>query len=234
MGNISDPSSLKNTLATTSELHVCSLFVKQFNADTVTIQYKGLPGNRPKDYLNYVAIWEASVIPWNAEPIKKTPVPQNSEEGDFVIFDLSITSAGYILGYGVGEAVTDICTSAGIAPAMYDIRIPHAVSLSLAAVGSNSITINYATLPGYLPAVYKNWIGLWEGFASPYNAVEPIGMVNISNNASQGTTGINNITIGNNTAYTLVYFMGPSYDGNWPRIITNAGALLYFQTGTNR
>ncbi len=77
---------------------------------------------------------------------------------------------------------------------------------------------------GYLPHSYNNWVGLWKGYASPYNAPKPLGLVEIPTDASQGSVGINDVAIGVETTYTLIYFAGPHQ--------TDAAAILTFDTGT--
>ncbi|RBL89316.1 hypothetical protein [Chitinophaga flava] len=217
-------------IATPVELYTCSLEVKDVTADTIAVKYKGLPGNQPNLYENYVSLWPSATIPWNITPIKHVLVPGDNEQGDFVIHGLTIKPTNYTLGYGVGNMISDICTCAQILSVDYMEIVPYTVTISISRVDTNSITLNYVTLPGYLPGFYQNWVGLWEGFASPYFAVPPLGQTVITSNASQGSAGITNVTIDPNAAYTLIYFMGPLGSSNWPQCICNAAAMLYFTT----
>ncbi|QHS63651.1 hypothetical protein [Chitinophaga agri] len=220
------------SIGSTIEQDTCSIQVVNVGTNTITVRYEGLPGNQPKDYGNFVAVWESTTIPWNVVPVRIAPVPQNSESGDFVIGGLTITANAYIVGYGVGPAITDICTCAFISPIVsLAATKPVTVSMTLLHVDINSLSVQYFTLPGYLPGYYRNWIGIWEGYASPYNAVQPIGFTNITSNANQGAVGIDHLTLYPGTVYTLVYFMG-AMDQNcqYPKILKNAAAILYFET----
>ncbi|WP_212005706.1 hypothetical protein [Chitinophaga sp. HK235] len=219
-----------NIIATTVELYTCSLEVKNVTTDTIAVKYKGLPGNQPESYKNYVSLWPSATIPWNVEPAKRVPVPHNYEEGDFVIHDVTVKPINYTLGYGVGPMITDICTCAQILSVNYMEIVPLTVTISIVSVDKKSIILNYITLPGYLPGLYQNWVGLWEGFASPFNAPPPLGQTIISSNASQGSIEIKNVRIETGAAYTLIYFMGPLGPPNWPLCISNAAAMLYFKT----
>lgn len=203
------------------DLSICRVSVENYTADTVTVRYQGLPGNQPHTYQNFVAIWEATVIPWPVPPWRQVPVGHNGQNGTITINDLTITRSSYIIGYGVGKEIPTICTSARLdAGGLH--AAPTSVQIGINHVGTHSVSVNYQALSGYLPRSYNNWIGLWKGYISPYNAPVPVGSVSISSDASEGNVGINDVVMGINTAYTLVYFVG--------RERTEAAAILTFVT----
>lgn len=203
------------------DLSICHISVENYTADTVTVRYQGLPGNQAHTYQNFIAIWEASVIPWTVPPVERTPIGQNGQSGTMTINDLTITRSRYTIGYGTGKEISTICASARLdAGGLH--AAPTSVRIGLNHVGTHSVSVNYQTLSGYLPHTYGNWIGLWRGYISPYNAPVPLGSVSISNDASEGNVGINDVVMGINTAYTLVYFVG--------RERTEAAAILTFVT----
>ena len=207
----------------TTSLEICTVSIPYFDADTVTVSYAGLPGNQPATYKNFVAIWEASMIPWTAPPLARVEIEQNSQQGTVVIDGLTVTRSAYIVGYGVGPDITNICCSSIISAGGL-LAAPTQVSISLDYLGTSSLSIHYQTLAGYLPQQYNNWIGLWKGYASPYSADVPVSTVMINSNASEGTVGMNNIPLGINSNYTLIYFMGKE--------LTTAAAILNFNTST--
>lgn len=220
--------SLSVALATPS-LQTCSLIVENYTADTVSLKYNTLSGNQPATYLNSVMIWEASVIPWTVPPITSEQIPQNGQSGTFVMSGFVISNSQYIIGYAVGNQVTDICATAQISAG--GLRAPaNSVYISIASMDEESITVNYFTLSGYLPKAYGNWIGLWEGYASPFNAPKPLARMNVKSNANQGTVTFTDLELKPGTVYTLVYFMGANQGQGWPRTITNAAAILNIQT----
>ncbi|NII27005.1 hypothetical protein HB364_18080 [Pseudoflavitalea sp. X16] len=206
----------------TSTQFTCAITIEDHTGDTVSVKYQGLPGNQPKDSNNFVAIWEASTIPWTAKPLKQVPIEVNHELGSLVIDGLTITKASYTVGYSVGAAITDIscCAVLGVGGLTAP---PSAISLVIDKIYTDSIVVGYRTLNGYLPQKYGNWIGLWQGFASPYNPFDPMATTAITSNASEGIVGINNVTFGLNTNYTLIYFTGKPY--------TTAAAIINFNTG---
>ena len=205
----------------TANLNTCSVTVNNVTGDTVSIGYNTLPANQPNTYNNFIAIWESTIIPWEVTPLKKTTIPSNAQNGSVVLDGLTITSSSYIIGYGVSDDLNSIVCSA-IMSAGGLSSAPTAVSIGLNAVGTTSISIHYQTLVGYQPKKNKNWLGIWEGYYSPYYSSKPVGKVKIDSNASQGSIGINDITLSTNTEYTLVYFMGKEN--------TTAAAILYFNT----
>src|SRR5215207_5215625 len=78
----------------------CTVSIPYYGSDTVAVAYNGLPGNQPMLYNNFVAIWEASMIPWTVPPLQKVPVTINNQSGSLVINDIIITKSSYIVGYG--------------------------------------------------------------------------------------------------------------------------------------
>lgn len=219
-------------LNSTSE--VCSLTIKNYNADTVSLEYSGLNGNQPCSYGNFVAIWAARVIPWTVQPLARKQIPQNDQMGSYVMSgDFTITDNAYVVGYAVGDKITDICAVAYISPVSGKLADPpDRVYMSINKIGRTFLSVNYYTLSGYLPKTYKNWLGIWEGYASPYNAPRPVGKSSVDSDSNQGTIEIDNIELSVDRTYTLVYFMGANRGLCWPRTLTDAAAILYFQTAT--
>ena len=97
-----------------------------------------------------------------------------------------------------------------------------ALTIRLSAVTPNSLTITYQTLNGYLPLSAKNWIGLWQGDASPYGSSEPIARGAPATNASHGTIALTGLSLPPSTPFTLVNFAGSA--------TTDAAATLAFTT----
>jgi hypothetical protein len=193
-------------------------------ASSVSVSYEGLPANTPKTNNNFVAIWAASMIPWTKAPMKQQPVDLDNEDGALTLTGISIGATTYVVGYGVGPDVTSICASAVFSLAALAAGPPSSVSIGVASITTESLAVRYRTLAGYLPQKYGNWIGLWPGYASPYNPSEPLAKALIGSSASEGTALFNNLSISADSDYTLIYFMGLD-DYN------TAAAMLYFSTG---
>ena len=210
-------------------LQTCSLIIESLSADTISVKYATLDGNQPETYNNHVMIWESSVIPWSVPPITSELVPSNGQNGSFVMGGFVLNANEYIVGYAVGEDVSEIVTTALIAPGAQLVPAT-TVYISLSSISETALTVNYFTLYGYLPQYYGNWIGLWEGYASPYFAVKPLATAKVLSNSNQGQVTMNNLKLQPGQVYTLVYFMGPDSGKGWPRAITNAATILSFET----
>lgn len=206
----------------TTNLDIVTITVDNFTADTVSLRYSGLPGNLPDTYRNFVAIWNQTIIPWGQEPIQKQGISGNAQTGTIVMTDLVISASSYTIGYACGPDYTNISAST-ILSAGGLRSAPTSIAIGLNAVGSNSVSINYRTLVGYRPKTYKNRVGIWKGYYSPFNSIEPLGSTEIGSDSSEGNVAINNIMLGINSVYTLVYFTGKED--------TTAAAILTFNTG---
>ncbi|NNA55330.1 MULTISPECIES: hypothetical protein [Pseudomonas] len=188
-------------------LLVTQLNVVHFTSETVTVRYDSLPANRPLSNENFVAIWASSVIPWQAEPLARITIPQNSESGTVVLSGVSIGRLSYVLGYGTGPNVSNIAASALISASGPE-PAPHYIQIAISNVTTNTLSVNYQTLNGYLPHTYGNWVGLWRGYMSPYNPTAPLAKLDIPDDATEGTVAFNGLDLAVNGTYTLAYFTG--------------------------
>ncbi len=206
----------------TPDLQSCRIKIESYTGDTLSVAYRGLPGNQSFTYGNFVAVWESTVIPWSTPPLATQPISSNSPSGTAEIGGLTITKNSYIVGYAVGPETAATCASAilnvgGLTAA------PSSVEIGLNNVGTHSISVSYRALSGYLPQANGNWVGLWRGHVSPYNAPEtPLAEVAIPTNSTEGNLPINGVPIAIKSTYTLIYFIGKSR--------TEAAAILTFDT----
>jgi hypothetical protein len=198
---------------------VCSAAIAASSGTTVDVGYAGLPGNQPASYGNFVALWRGSVVPWTAPPVARVSVPTDTEVGTVVLVGVSIGRIPYTVAYTVGPEVDDACATALLA-ADGSTTVVDAVSLQLVSLDATSLTLRYHTLSGYLPAKAGNWIGLWRGHASPYNALPPLARVQVAANVTDDQVVIDGVTLAAENAYTVVYFMDEA--------LTTAAALLIF------
>jgi hypothetical protein len=210
----------------TPVLQSTTVSIENYTADTVTAKYVGLPGNQPSINKNFLAIWQDSVIPWSTPPDASKVIPLNRPTGTVTLSGLTITMNTYIVGYGVGPGSSTICASAILSAG--GLRgAPSSIQLGLVYVGTDTVVVNYATLSGYLPAKNHNWIGLWRGYASPYETTAPAGSVQIPTDVTSASVAIDGVAIAINSPYTLIYFMG---DPENQKTNTLAAAILTFET----
>jgi hypothetical protein len=204
---------------------LCSATILESSGTTVTIGYAGLPGNQPRTYGNFVALWQSSAVSWTVAPAFRLTIPSNSEVGTVVLAGVSIGNIPDTIAYAVGPKVDDICASALLA-ADGSTGVVDAVSLRLVALDATSLTLRYHTLSGYLPATAGNWIGLWRGSASPYNAPRPLARVKIAEDVTDDRIVINGVTLEGGEIYTVVYFMDETYTSAAVLLTLTAPGLL--------
>ncbi|WP_132066027.1 MULTISPECIES: hypothetical protein [Aquimarina] len=206
----------------TAKLNTCKIEITSFTGESITVAFSGLPANQPSTYKNFIAIWESSVIPWTVEPLKMIEIGVNTQSGTVTIDGLTITYNSYVVGYGVGSGTGNICASAILGAG--GIKAPLSnVHIGIENLGQTSLSVFYQTLSGYLPKKNGNWVGLWKGYASPYN-LPPDALIKtkIDSYSNQGIVALNNLSLGRDTEYTLIYFMGADN--------TTAAAILNFNT----
>lgn len=201
-----------------------TLSVTGYTSSTVSVKYETLPANQPRTYQNFVAIWQSTQIPWGQAPLQSEAIPQDGQSGSLVLSGLAVQTKSYIVGYGVGAAMTTIAASAVVY--VGGQTAPNAsgacVALGLASVGTDSLVVHYQTLAGYRPLTYKNWLGLWQGEASPYSSGRPQAIGKPDQDVSEGDIALNGLSLPFDTTFTLAYFTGPDQ--------TEAAALLTFST----
>lgn len=202
-----------------STVSVCAAVITGSSGTTVDVSYAGLPGNQPKLYGDFVALWQSSVVPWSIAPAARLGIPTDAELGTLVMTGVSISATPYTVGYAVGPEVDDVCASALLA-ADGSTGVVDTVTLQLASVGATSLTFRYHTLSGYLPATAGNWVGLWRGRASPYNAAASVARVKIAADVTDDSVVMEGVTLSPGEIYTAIYFMGEP--------LTTAAVLLNF------
>ncbi|WP_338642104.1 hypothetical protein [Burkholderia pyrrocinia] len=200
-------------------ISLCSVAITASSGTTVDVSYAGLPGNQPRSYGDFVALWASSVVPWTVAPDARLDIPTNAEMGSVVLVGVSISRMPYTVAYGVGPKTGDACASALLAPDG-STGVVDAVSVELASLGVNAVTFRYHTLTGYRPATEGNWIGLWRGRASPYNAPPPLARAKVAQDVTDDSVTIDGVTLAAGNVYTAVYFMGEP--------LTTAAVLLTF------
>jgi hypothetical protein len=195
--------------------------------DGVIVYFTGIPGNRPQDFGNSVALWDNWYPdPEFHKPLKVTLIGSNLQPAGVRIENETFQENDYLVTYQVAAAMTSMCASLRISARPAAMSEPsNSVILRLSSVSASSVSVFYSTLGGYLPAKYRNWIGIWRGFPNPFRAGKPMGAVPIPDDSTEGSVTIGNISIESTRNYTLIYFMG---GGVSDQPGTNAGAMLSF------
>lgn len=201
---------------------------KSVTGDGIIVRYCGIAGNLPKTYGNTLALWGSSLPNLSSKPLKVVPITANDQPNDMNI-DYGISQTSYCVTYQVGGDMTTMSALVQLQtncpavspPNQVNVQIPNYVDIEIDQVTTNSIRVFYSTLPGYQPNKYQNWVGLWQGYASPYDSSDPLAKAVVTNNFTEGFVTISNVPISSKFTYTLIYFTGPAK--------TNAASLIYFK-----
>ncbi|MET3132785.1 hypothetical protein AAKU55_003065 [Oxalobacteraceae bacterium GrIS 1.11] len=207
--------------AAPATLSQVSISVPYIGPNAVSVIYSTLPGNTPSSNSNFLAIWESTIVPWSVAPMATQNIVGDTQQGSVSFSNLSIQQKAYIIGYAVGPDVSDICATATVFVGG-QVGNQFSTSIGIASLTDDSIVVQYSCCPGYQPQLSKNWVGLWQGPASPYYSGDPINRTPVTSSSSQGTVVMNGVTLSFATQYTLVYFLGSQ--------VTDAAAILTFTT----
>jgi hypothetical protein len=196
----------------------------------IQYRYDTMPGNQPSSYADTVFIWQTSQqeIPVGMPWLNKHQIPNNTPNGDDTFDALKVTTESYLLGFGVGPEVRNICATifvpaeaVGGDPTLWT---PAAV---VTAKGTNSVTYQFSMPPGSQPQADGDWVGLWEGQPpSALYGVPPNWFAQVPVNSSKGNGSINGVTILRGTQYTLGYFKG-GFQTSRPKQTTLACAVRF-------
>jgi hypothetical protein len=194
----------------------------------VIVGYTGIPGNQPHSYNNSLALWN-SFSPVFSGPRKQKPlcvVPIADDlQPNAILVPWSFTGTDYLVTQQVDDSLTTMCAALELSPRLAMTVPPSAVTLTVSQLEDSSITILYSTLRGYLPKTFGNWVGVWQGFAGPYDPAGPYSWAPVDRDLTQDFLTVSNLTITPGIDYSVIYFMGPQADGV-PG--TNLGAVLTF------
>src|ERR1700761_9291206 len=80
--------------------------------DSIAYDYSTMPGNQPQTNADTVFLWQtgAQMIPATS-PQSTQAVGSNSEDGSDSFSDLTVTTDSYLIGFGVGADVANICAT---------------------------------------------------------------------------------------------------------------------------
>lgn len=204
------------------ELTNVTIQARNSPGEGVIVSYCGLGGNLPGTYGNTVALWGSSIPNLGGKPLAIVQL-KSDEQPNEILIPYQLGNTNYCVTYQVGNDLTTMCALAQLQPGCTNPTIPKYIEIKVDQITTNSLRVYYSTLPGYLPNKYQNWIGLWQGYATPYNGAAPLGKAVVDKDFTEGYVTINNVSLASKLTYTLIYFTGPA--------TTTAASLLYFQTG---
>jgi hypothetical protein len=186
------------------------------SGDGFIAKYVTFPHNLPSTYSNRVFVWDAegATVPWNQPPNGDAAVPTDSLTGDVPV-EMAIQRRGYIIGYAVAPTPAAVCSTVFIPaagqsnPETWSYR---QLSISVPAVGIDTIQVSYKGLPTYDPAATGNWIGIWRGSEVRYSG-DPLKAAPITRPEADGTLFLGELDLKIGNDYSVGYFMWPCKQG---------------------
>jgi hypothetical protein len=196
--------------------------------NSIQYDWSTMPGNQPQTNANAVFLWQtrAQMIPSTA-PQSTQPVGSNAEDGSDSFSGLTVTTESYLIGYGVGADVANICATVFIPTLGGGDPVPQEPSVSLGVMGPTSLSFLYALPQGTNPAANGDWAGLWEGQGeSALYSLPPTWSVPINSAQPSDNGAFTNIALKRNTVYTVGYFKG-GYSKTKPKQTTLACSTTF-------
>ncbi|WP_431045840.1 hypothetical protein ACQUSR_29835 [Streptomyces sp. P1-3] len=180
----------------------------------IPFKFDTIDGNRPKSNANTVFLWQTSDlrIPSTA-PLFSMPVKKDEPKGSDVFQPVSLERKPYLMGYGVGPEVKNIC-SLLLFNEQGEEQKHFFADLSIKEVGTDSVTFKYFMPAGTKGVTDRDWFGLWEtdSPADLYSS-RPVATGYPSGNLHEGDGALFHGLI-RDRKYTIGYFKGGYQDGN--------------------
>lgn len=189
--------------------HQTSFTVDQVSADAISISYRLMPGSHADTTGAMVGIWQNQQVPWDDVPLATQALgPQQS--GSVVLQGLTVQANDYVIGLFTGplrsgEQHNGNCAAQALLDIPANTTTYDSDTVRVVSVGTTSLAVWFACLPGYRAATNKAWLGLWRG-ATADRDIPPDFATGITIDSNAGTAGFNNISIGMGLTYTVGFF----------------------------
>lgn len=172
------------------------------------VELRTLPFIEPVAFGYFISAFKNQQIPYDNqnEPVASDKVTCTTSYCSHAL-KAPITEVAYIVGIGSSNSVGTISATLNFKPGNSD-GVPFNPSITVAALGINSVIASYQMPIGYRPINSKAWIGIWGGEAS--STVQPIGKADVDSVQSQDTQAINGLTVLAGTTYTVGFVSGPN------------------------
>lgn len=197
--------------------------------NSIQYNWSTMPGNQPQTYADTAFIWQTSVpqIPTGENPANKQAVGSNQEDGSDSFGGLTVTTEAYLLAYGVGANVANICATVFVPAIGGGDPVSAGPTVSIGVVGPNSLSFLYQLPDGTVPSNDGDWAGLWEGQAeSALYSLPPTWTVQIQSTHPSDNGAFTGIALKRSTVYTVGYFKG-GWDKSKPKQTTLACSTTF-------
>jgi hypothetical protein len=189
------------------------LSILNVTGTTVDYAWSAMPGSQPLTGNNTVFIWQTAqqMIPSYPPVQPSRAVSSNNEDGSDQFSGLQITNEAYLIGYGVGPDIANICMLAAIPAGATSSNDAVSVlpDLTVTVVGSTSISYSYTMPDGTRPGSDGDWVGLWKGQSeSSLWTTPPTWSRQVTSTEPAGNGSFTNVQVLRGTKYTLGYFKG--------------------------
>jgi hypothetical protein len=179
---------------------------------STNISFITINGNHPKSNANNLYVWEtnSNSVPWGDDVKGTTAINTDRSVSTQPLGFIFRLGPDFIVGYSTAADPNATCATIYIPSGAF--RDPSLIQLanltiSVETVASDFVQIRYKGLPRYRPNANKNWVGIWEGDAVPYDKSPPLKAADISGPESSGLVSILGMDIQLGSTYTVGYFM---------------------------
>lgn len=173
----------------------------------IAINYNRLLTEQPN--INWVALWQGSQIHYNEKPLRKMSISNLQQSGSFNFDSLSLSTLKYIVGFGLGDSISGATSTLFFAKGTTE-GTPFSTQITLREYAPTSLIYDFVTPIGNLPSDNKNWVGLWKGKSIDFKDTNLLKRANVKLNISEGSGGLNDLSLENGSWYTLTYATGPT------------------------
>lgn len=172
------------------------------------VEFNTLSFIDPVAFGYFISAFENQQIPYDEQhkPVTSNKVTCTTSHCSHAL-EAPITKVPYIVGIGSSNSISTISATLNFMPGNRD-GVSFNPSVTVTALGINSVIVAYQMPLGYRPIDSKSWVGIWKGEAN--STIPPIGKADVDSLQSQGTQAINGIKIQTGATYTVGFISGPN------------------------
>jgi len=172
------------------------------------VEFNTLSFIDPVAFGYFISAFENQQIPYDGQhkPVASDKVTCTTSHCSHAL-EAPITEVPYTVGIGSSDSINTISATLSFMPGNRD-GVPFNPSVTVTALGINSVIVAYQMPLGYRPTDSKAWVGIWKGEAN--STIPPIGKADVDSFQSEGAQAINGIKIQTGATYTVGFISGPN------------------------
>jgi hypothetical protein len=184
----------------------------------INLGWIGIPNTDPNAAAAFVAVWQGNgSIPWGSDALATQAVSDTSPDGGLDFTGLHLGNLPYVVGYSTGPDATNfnniaVALPIGVGGTVGD---PQPTTVMLANLKPTTLTVDYTTPIGTMPATQNHSVVLVEGASFYPTRSKAIAVASPPD--VQNSSVVFNETFQTGQAYTVAYLTGQMKDPNNPK-----------------